>query len=80
MSPAGLRAVDRITQEALALPDEERAELVRRLARSLDKSRLLPGSPSERRAPLLPASSPPDEGTTAEEPDDDDPFGPIASW
>ena len=74
-----LSPVDRIVQEALALPAGQRAELVRRLL-SLDDSR--PAS----RAPMLRTIRPPPPAATNEttepmEPEDEDLFpGPIASW
>ena len=79
MLPPGSRAVDRIAQEALALPVQERAELVRRLALSLDDSRPRLVRPAERPAASEPAAPPADDGTEASEPESDR-WGPVASW
>jgi hypothetical protein len=84
MMRAESSAVDRIVQEALALPVGQRADLVRRLVLSLDDSRPDSRAPTLvtiRPPPLVTAPAATNETTEPMGSDDEDLFpGPIASW
>jgi hypothetical protein len=76
-------ALDRIAEEALALPASERAELIERLKCSLAEGGALRANPTEGAKTILPprpASGPGEEPEEEPEEIGDDALGPIASW